>query len=55
MEQLLSRFAEPTSDPVDLFVKLIDEIRPSATSWRCATSSPSILGFAMPSEPGSMN
>jgi hypothetical protein len=28
MEQLLSSFAEPNGDPVDLFARLIDQIRP---------------------------
>ena len=32
MEQLLSRFAETSSDPVDLFVALIDQIRPRRLS-----------------------
>ncbi|MFT3847432.1 MAG: site-specific recombinase [Propionivibrio sp.] len=32
MEQLLPHFAEPASDPVDLFVRLIDEIRPRRLS-----------------------
>lgn len=32
MEQLLSRFAEPNGDPVDLFADLMDQIRPSRLS-----------------------
>lgn len=32
MEQLLSCFAEPNGDPVDLFTELIDQIRPSRLS-----------------------